>query len=178
MNDRVMKEYLVLEDAYAYGISLHHARRFTEEEKADCAEWYKDRGFVGLSQYGTIDLKNLNWKDVRAVLGDKEEDGSFRGCNNRSYIITKGEWDALVQLDRQLFEEKEKKQLAEEVALYQKILAACERQGKLYTRSEALQKRKAYNDHYNEGGDGFVPHFYTIEEYEHAKSRLEALNVQ
>ena len=36
-------------------------------------------------------------------------------------------------------------------------------------------KKKKYNDFYNEGEDGYVPHFWTAEEYEDAKAKLKEL---
>ena len=38
-----------------------------------------------------------------------------------------------------------------------------------------MLKAKKYNDLYNEGGEGYVPHFYTKDEYEYYKERLNKL---
>lgn len=48
--------------------------------------------------------------------------------------------------------------------------------GNLYsTREEVNAARKRYNDLYNEGGEGYVPVFYTVDDYENAKKVLEEL---
>lgn len=45
----------------------------------------------------------------------------------------------------------------------------------LYTEEEARRERKLWNDTYNEGGEGFVPKFYTYKEVEDAKKELEEI---
>lgn len=65
-----MEEYLVCEVAYSYGVSLCKARRFTEEEKNDYAEWFKDKGFVKISD--STDLECITWVDVRKLLKRKK----------------------------------------------------------------------------------------------------------
>lgn len=35
--------------------------------------------------------------------------------------------------------------------------------------------KKQYNNIHNEGGEGYIPHFYTYEEYEYAKKLLSKL---
>ena len=71
--------------------------------------------------------------------------------------------------------EKEKKETEESIAECRKIIEQCEKQEKLYTKEEAVKKRRDYNNLYNEGGEGYVPHFYTIEEYEFTKTKLNEL---
>lgn len=168
-----MKEYLVCEVAYSYGISLCKARRFTEEEKKNCAEWFKDKGFVGLSN--STDLEYITWDDVREVLKERKDNGSFSGCSNCVYIISEDEWNALIELNEKKRTEKEKKETEESIVEYRQIIKQCEKQEKLYTKEEAAKKRRDYNNLYNEGGEGYVPHFYTIEEYEFAKTKLNEL---
>lgn len=70
---------------------------------------------------------------------------------------------------------KEKKETEESIAECRKIIEQCEKQEKLYTKEEAVKKRRDYNNLYNEGGEGYVPHFYTIEEYEFTKTKLNEL---
>lgn len=168
-----MEEYLVCEVAYSYGVSLCKARRFTEEEKNDYAEWFKDKGFVKISD--STDLKCIAWVDVRELLKERKDDGSFNGCSNCVYIVSEDEWKALVELNEKKRAEKEKKETEESIAECRKIIEQCEKQEKLYTKEEAVKKRKDYNNLYNEGGEGYVPHFYTIEEYELTKTKLNEL---
>lgn len=168
-----MKEYLVCEVAYSYGVSLCKARRFTEEEKKDYVDWFKDKGFVGISD--STDLEYITWVDVKEVLKERKDDGSFSGSSNCVYIISEDEWNALIELNEKKRSEKEKKETEESIAEYRQIIEQCEKQEKLYTKEEAAKKRRDYNRLYNEGGEGYVPHFYTIEEYEFAKTKLNEL---
>lgn len=48
--------------------------------------------------------------------------------------------------------------------------------GKLMSRKEIEAVRKRYNEVANEGGEGFVPSFISIESYENAKKDLEKYN--
>ena len=171
-----MEEYLVCEVADSYGVSLCHARRFNNEEKAGYAEWFRETGFVGISSYPTIDLKEINWIDVRNILNNRKSDGSFNGCSNSAYIVTEDEWNKLIALNNQKRNEKLAKEKADDIEHYKKVIQACENQQKLYTKEESIAKAKEWNYIHNEGGEGFVPHFYTIDEYEYAKKKLEELN--
>lgn len=168
-----MKEYLVCEIAYSYGVYLHKARRFTEEEKEGLAEWFKNEGFVGIGK--STKLEHISWTDLGKILKDRKLDGSFSGCSNSAYIISEEEWNTLLELDEQKRAEKEKKKTEKLIAEYRQTVEQCERQEKLYTREEAAEKYRNYNRLFNEGGEGYVPHFYTVEEYEFAKARLSEL---
>lgn len=168
-----MKEYLVCEYAAGYGICLTKARRFTDEEKTHCAEWYREKGFVCTSEH--IDLEYICKVDLDEVIGDRLEDGSFRGCGNSVYIVTQTEWDTLIELNETKKREKELAEKMKEIEECEMIVKMCERQGKLYTREEAKQKAREYNNLYNEGECGYVPYFYTIESYEYAKAKLAEL---
>lgn len=52
------------------------------------------------------------------------------------------------------------------------VIAEAERQIDIPTREEAQRRMMAYNDVCNEGGAGYVPHIYSLEEYEAAKHLL------
>ena len=47
--------------------------------------------------------------------------------------------------------------------------------GKLPSADEAKEQARRYNNVYNEGGEGYVPHYYTQEEYDRMFSELAAL---
>lgn len=164
-----MKEYLVCQVAFSYGVSLLRARRLTEEEKAHYTEEYRERGFKPTTD--PVELKELDWKDVRKVLNNRSEDGSFDGCSNFAYIISEDEWDELLALNQEL----EKKKILNELEEYKRILAVYEKQEKLYTAEEAKEQRKRYNDVHNEGGEGYVPPYYTIEQYNCYKDKVSEL---
>lgn len=171
-----MREYLVCEVADNYGVSLCHARRFTDEEKAEYIESFRELGFIRIDSYPTIKLNGINWIDVSNILSNREPDGSFIGCSNSTYIVTEEEWNQLISLNDKKCNEKLIKEKSESIEHYKKIVQACESQEKLYTKEESIAKTKEWNDIHNEGGEGFVPHFYTIDEYEYAKKKLEELN--
>lgn len=168
-----MEEYVVCEVADNYGILLAHARRFTEEEKRQYSDDWKNYGFIKLNS--DIELPALCWHDINFFLGNRKPDGSFKGYSNSVFIVTEKEWDALISLNNKKFAEKQIKEKQEKIEFYENIVSACERQGKLYTPEEASKKAKEWNDIQNEGREGYVPHFYTIDEYENAKSKLEEL---
>lgn len=47
--------------------------------------------------------------------------------------------------------------------------------GKLPSADEAKEQARRYNNVYNEGGEGYVPHYYTQEEYERMAAELAEL---
>lgn len=66
--------------------------------------------------------------------------------------------------------EKENKQ----INYYKELIKNIEKH-KLYHAQEVRKMKKQYNDIHNEGGEGYIPHFYTFEEYEYAKKQLAKL---
>lgn len=166
----------VCEVPFYYDISLVEARRFTEDEKKDFAEWFHEIGFVPTSNH--IDLKYITLWDVDRVLGGRKSDGSFCGCDNNAFIISDEEWDELIALNEKKRVEQKRKEIEKDIAFYTQEIAACKRQGKLYTPEEARRERKRFNDINNEGGDGFVPVFYTHEQYEYYTEKLVDLKKQ
>lgn len=174
-----MEEYLILENAYAYGISLQKARKFTENEKVHYADWYKERGFVGLGE--SVKLDEIRQEDLESIesIDLSKPDGEFNGSSNVAYIIKEEVWDALVALNESKRKERIRKEKQEKVREYQAIIKACETTSKLYgTSEEAKQAMVNYNNLHNEGGEGYVPHFYTVDEYEWAKRKLAELEAQ
>ncbi len=164
-----MTEYWVLEQAFGYGISVRRARRFTEEEKPRYTEWFRETGFVGLGD--TQHLKHITWDD----LPRRKSDGSFRGCDNRAWIVTPEEAEAYIALDKRRGEEKAALERAQEIEDLERLVARIEQQGDIPTQEEARRRMRRYNDIMNEGGEGYVPHIYSDKEYVWAKDRLAAL---
>ena len=167
-----MKEYLVCETS-DYGISLCHARRFDDEEKKKYVEGYRERGFVCTSN--SIKLNSLCFSDYYDFIKDKESDGSFDGCCNQAYIITEKEWNELIALNEKKGNEEKVAKNAESLAFYESVVRNCEEQEKLYTEEEAAKKAREWNEIYNEDGEGYIPHFYTVNEYKNAKAKIEEL---
>ena len=167
-----MMTYLTVEHASSYGISLQTARRLTEEERPEYKAEYQDRMFIGMGDHTA--LPHLTWDDL-PMWGVRQADGSFPGSGNSVWIITQAEWDALLALEQQRAEEAERKECEETIKYLEATIARAEAQRDIPSRAEAKRQMKAYNDVYNEGGEGYVPHIISREEYEAAKERLHHL---
>ena len=166
-----MKEYLVCETNLVYGNQLAKARRLTEEEKTHYVPRFREIGFVRVGD--SVSLEYLSLHQIREVLGKRESDGRFVSSSEDVYIVSQDEWDKMIKMNEEQRILKRKKELKEKIEDLQRTINNCESVEKLYTREESQTERKKYNDHFNEGGEGFVPHFYTIEEYEWAKENLK-----
>ena len=163
-----MQTYIVIENAPAYGVSICTARRFTDEEKQHYSDWCQEYGFVGMGDH--IMLRTLKWSDMPK----RKSDGSFLGCDNQAWIITEDEKACFIQLDADRQAEAERLKIAKNREYYEDLIKRASRQSKLYTREEAKRLAKQYNDIANEGGEGYVPHYYTIDEVEAAKQWIAA----
>lgn len=152
MEDTTM---LTIEFSPAYGTSIRSARRFTEDEKANYVDWYKDVGLVSLGD--AIDLPHIGWAD----LPDRPADGEFPGCSNRAWIITDEDAAAYKQLNAERAQAEAAKQIREQIEHYKRIVKACEAGYMVDTQEQAAQRAAAYNKSHNEGGEGYVPTWYT-----------------
>ena len=168
-----MESYLVCYTHLGYNPELSQARRLNEEEKTHYAPWFRDIGFVAIGEKEK--LMHLGYLEVRDYLKREKSDGEFVGIEGEVYIISQDEWDGLLKLERVKKELADKAKIDEKITELREIIRQCEAAEKLYTKEEAVKKRKQYNNLYNEGGAGYVPHFWTIEEYEEAKSELRKL---
>lgn len=148
-------------DASQYGISLKVARRFTEAEKPKYAEWFRELGFVGMSHEQEPTLEHLRWTDMPK----RPDDGSFCGCNNKAWIISEEEWNEYISLNERRAKEYAEKKRNENISALTAKKEYMETLKELPTRTEAAQLAKQYNDINNDGGEGYVPHFYSKEEY-------------
>lgn len=170
-----MEEYLICSWSLTYGLFLLKARKFTQDEKKQYKEEFQENGFVGISK--SIELEKLSHLDLQEIIKRplNESDGFLCGCSNVVFIIDQMQWDKMLSLNNDRKREKEIKEKAEKIEYYMSIVAACEKTPKLYTDEEAKQARINYCNAVNEGGEGFMPHFYTFSEYENAKKQLEIL---
>ena len=169
-----MPTYLVLEDAHSYGHTLYRARFATNREKENYnPDWWQDHIMFPVGD-DKIKLSKINWQDNPK----RPADGAFGGCDNSVWIITKEEWDRYVALNAEREAEAQEKERQKEIARLQVTLAEGKAQSFLPTKAEAEQMRKEYNDLHNEGGEGFVPHYVTKEDYEKASERLRNLGVE
>lgn len=147
-------------------IFLQQARRFTEEEKLKYAKWFQDVGMVAVGE--STKLPFLTWRD----LPKREGDGEFPGCNNCAWIITREEADRYIKLNEENQREQQQKEIERTRKEMLQVIEMAGRQKKLYTAEEAERMSVWYNNANNDGGYGFVPHFYTIDEVEEAKRWL------
>lgn len=154
---------------YSMGISIRKARRFNDREKVGLAEWYQKSGMVALDE-PAIDLPYLTFRD----LPDRQADGEFGGFGNQAYIITEDDVQHYVQINAAREKEAKRKEISDQRDHCLRIIEAAGKQEKLYTAAEAKARRQSWINVYNEGGEGYVPHFYTIDEVEEAKRWLNA----
>ena len=165
-----MEKYLVCFTQVGYNPELGQARRLNEEEKTHYAPWFQDIGFVGIGE--NLELEHLNQLEVEKFLQREKPDGQFISSSGNVYIISRNEWDKLLELENSKKELVEQIKKDQKIAELQEIIHQCEKVEKLYTNEEAVEKRKQYNRLYNEGGYGYVPHFWTADEYNDAKKEL------
>ena len=65
------------------------------------------------------------------------------------------------------------KELKEQVENAKRIIEKAKSQSDIPTMEEARRRTKQYNDAMNEGGEGYVPHIISIDEYERAKNIIK-----
>lgn len=167
-----MTTYLTVEFAPAYGVSLQTARRLTDEEKARYLPEFQDHMMIRTGNY--VELPNVTWIDLAGVIGARQIDGEFPGCSNRVYIITQEQWDALLAVEGGYAEQSR----AAEIAELEADKAAAERQmvdGNLPAADEVKAKRRNWINTQNEGGEGYVPNWYSKEQYDRICARLSEL---
>lgn len=117
-------------------------------------------------------LEDITFEDVQKVITTSDKDGFL--YNDALYVITNEQKEALINYDTNNKIKKEKAQLTEEIYYYKKVIKECENH-KLYHKGYIEKIKKQYNNIHNEGGEGYIPHFYTFEEYEYAKKQLSKL---
>ena len=173
----IMETYRVLEYATSYGFYLQKARRFTDEEKPHYVEEFRDKGFIGLGE--SIRLDYIHWNDtyVYSIIM-RPDDGAFLGCSNKAYILSEDEWNNLLALNEACRVQELADTRRKEQAACAEVIKKCGQQTKLYTKEEAAAIQKQWNDTYNDGGEGFVPKIWTIDDYEKAVRRLAELNAK
>lgn len=113
-------------------------------------------------------LEDITFEDVQKVITTSDKDGFL--YNDALYVITNKQKEALLNYNKKEILEKENKQ----INYYKELIKNIEKY-KLYHAQDVEKMKKQYNDIHNEGGEGYVPHFYTFEEYEYAKKQLAKL---
>jgi len=145
---------------------LRIARRITAEECAaeHYAAWMLQAGLVPVPPYDDVPLPCVTLADAP----DRPSDGMFAGCGNTAYIVSQAEWDAYVALNAERAEAKRRKTESETREYMREIVRAAERQGGACTREEAKRRAADWINAYNEGGEGYVPHYVTTDELDDA----------
>lgn len=159
---------LTIEYSQNGGTHLRAARHLTEDEKRGYAEWCRETVLICTGE--SIDLPHITWKDVP----QRPQDGSFPGGGNWAWIISDEEHAHYIALNGQREREAQEKEIQQDRKMNKEILRQAGKQEKLYTPEEAKEKSRRWNDVYNEGGYGFVPHYYTVEEVRQAEEWLAA----
>lgn len=141
------------------------ARWATVEEEAN----YNHANVFDLAKaIEAIPLEDITFEDVQKVITTSDNDGFL--YNDALYVITNEQKQALLNYNTKEILEKENKQ----INYYKELIKNIEKH-KLYHAQEVRKMKKQYNDIHNEGGEGYIPHFYTFEEYEYAKKQLAKL---
>lgn len=145
---------------------LAEARWLTEEEKKDYNHLYADMIMMVVEHGESLPF-------IHAVdRPDRKADGEYLGCSNAVYIINEEQRAAYIALNEDRKAEREKKERKEEREYMQRRLESAMRQTKLYTREEAERMCQSWINVVNEGGEGYVPHYYTAEEVKHIQKWL------
>lgn len=113
-------------------------------------------------------LEDITFEDVQKVITASDNDGFL--YNDALYVITNEQKEALLNYNTKEILEKENKQ----INYYKELIKNIEKH-KLYHAQDVRKMKKQYNDIHNEGGEGYIPHFYTFEEYKYAKKQLAKL---
>ena len=113
-------------------------------------------------------LEDITFEDVKKVITTSDQDGFL--YNDALYVITNEQKEALINYNTKEILEKENKQ----INYYKELIKNIEKH-KLYHAKDVERMKKQYNDIHNEGGEGYIPHFYTFEEYEYVKKQLAKL---
>lgn len=167
-----MKKYLVCHVHVGEKVEICQARRLNKEEKNDYAPWFGNVGFVAIGD--STELIYLDYLEVVNFL-NRKSDGQFVCSAGEVYIISEQERDKLLEMDKDSEESMKQAEKDRKITELREMIRQCESTDKLYTRKEATEKRKQYRDMYNEGADGYIPHFWTVDEYESAKAELHQL---
>ena len=140
--------------AYVEGVEVDHCYR------ADKSSWEliysSSTGCKWISGLEKIGFNEETAKKVEEFLKSVREEGS----------------DKEAVKDRNA---EEAKKIEEDIDFWSKAVARGEAQTKMMTTAERDAWEKEFNEIYNEGGEGFVPHYISVEELTDIKNRLKEL---
>ena len=148
-------------------ISIKKARFLNDDEKKSYNPEVRDYMMRGCGEIA--DLSALSW---RGDMPKREDDGCFEGASSRCWIINDSEAEDYIALNKERENAARKKKLAGYIDSLEKSIATAKKQKDLPSREEAKRRMKTYNNTVNEGGEGYVPHIITKEEYEDMQKQL------
>ena len=157
---------------------LATVRRMPDEEQQRYTEGY--RGHMMLMTGEPVFLPALSDAEVYALahIADKDVAGYLPRSSGVLYALTDDEWAALIAANQQAAAAKAAAERAGRIDYLRDLLARADAQrvdGKLPSADEAKEQARRYNNVYNEGGEGYVPHYYTQEEYARMAAELAGL---
>lgn len=147
--------------------SIIKARWLSEEEKKTLTEEFKDIMVCGIEHR---EIKNLTYEDTEN-LWKSGRHVCFPGSHNDAVVISEEDAGRLIQIDKTLGRKKKIEDLKELIRIHKEELRFLSSQ-KLHSRKEAKEAAAEWRKTMNEGGDGYIPHFYTCEELERCKDNL------
>lgn len=157
---------------------LAAVRRMPDEEQQRYTEGY--RGHMMLLTGEPVFLPALSDAEVYALahIADKDVEGYLPSSSGELYALTDDEWAALISANQQAAAAKAAAERAGRIDYLRDLLARADAQrvdGKLPSAAEAREEERNWNNVYNEGGEGYVPHYYTQEEYDRMSAELAGL---
>ena len=169
-----MADLIALIQNYGSGCEIQGVRHLNEKEKAHYVEWARETTFVCTGDMEPIKLRHIKWEDLLSRGGS---DGSVNGGNNQLWLISPSEIDYYVALNAENAKTERIKELERRKHEFTQMLDEINRSG-LHTLEEAKRLTAQWIATYNEGGEGYVPHYYTFEEAEYVKSQLAAIEAE
>jgi hypothetical protein len=147
--------------------SIIKARWLSEEEKKTLTEEFKAVMVCGIEHH---EIKNLTYEDTED-LWKSGRHVCFSGGHNDAVIIPEDLVTTLLRLDAERGRKKKIESLKEWAENCKKEIESISSK-KLHTKEEAKSLAAKYRETMNEGGGGYVPHFYTYEELDRCKDDL------
>ena len=116
-----------------------------------------------------IDTKNGSRKIWGMGIAFTKQEDAERYEKWVAEIIESGKSDEVKDYEEKQIEKK----VEEELNYAKRIIEKAEKQINIPNQEEAERRMKQYNDIANEGGEGYVPHIISMEEYMYAKGVIE-----
>lgn len=125
------------------------------------AVWYKRRGRKNKNKKRGVKIKKI-WGLTTGFTEDSGFAPKYEAWLNT--LIDGGTTDEVKAYKA----DQKRKERAEEIERAKKLMAKAEKQKTIPAKAEAKRMMRQYNELMNEGGEGFVPHIISREEYDYA----------